>query len=504
MEQRQALEAWLGANGWAAAPGHALPRAGLSLAEAAAGAGPLRLVGCARASSPELEWSVVVPTPDRARVLEAARHQGFVGVSCGDECTRLTGPGGESCDLRSGKVSALSCAPSLDALIEPSQLALQAKSAAEPQVRLEFWPATWLGVWDSSTIEQQLWPLYAAWLDAESRNRGFDETLSRVLHEAATETRALLADLGYVRLELAPAPSPTELDLELTLRFKTRESWLASLLHDPAPTQAPAAFFRLPPDTQQAHSVRGLTAPRHERARRSVASLLRALLAYQGTPERLQDRATELVFQAPLPAAPWTVAHGGGDSAAAWWLGVVEEPAARHLAFLEQLASAYADPVLGPQLRRVLRAALGDAHTPLSLAEKKPLPRGWPKGTRLFTATYPGDPPAAPGKLGSVLVVMPDGPRTWIGLGDAEPTRERLLALRDATTAGSAPRPELEPFRGPGLVWGGFTRTEATLTTFGLWADPERAELLVRARLPGSATARWLEPFARPLVQLSR
>jgi hypothetical protein len=424
-----------------------------------------------RAGAVELAWTFEVTSQEQAKS-EAAR-QGFAVDTTGDADTSL-----RYCITLSAPRPRLVCAPSRATAaaaasdvgsIPPLTSALQLEIA--PQVL-----ASSVG----SDLRSRLAPLVAQLVGIESRNQLFDSARSELLDALSGEAAALAQDVQSLHVDVH------ELDgggarAEATVRFASRTSALARLLNTAHSGPAPELLWSLPGSTEHAVFNRRGDEQAATKLRGIAANLLDGLLQYQGTPDRLRERAKSVVARTPLPLDAVLYARGTIASTArsgelrafeqdvGWQLLALDGSAERWSIFLDDLVSAYRDDVLGSQLRRVLRTA-GESYVPLTITRRAPRVAALPKGSVTWDVTLPGrsiDP-----RRGAYVVDRAQPMPTVLAL---VPNEERTLLVwaPNVTVLGSVVQETLgkagafaglvpEQLRAQGLLAGGVARAAAS------------------------------------------
>jgi len=326
----------------------------------------------------------------------------------------------------------------------------------------------------------------------------------------------------------------------LTLRLSSATSALARTAagHAERNAPAPAAFAQLPADTELGIFERGVDDPLLARARDLALGVVSDELNEGGFKEAdrkpLVDALAKLASPAALvyaagmdldalakAAAAERAARDGADPAAladaartstlamlGWHLLEVDEPAARWSGALKDLEAALGRPGFAAAYRSKFGARAPSLHP-------APLPKGAPQapGTEHHALdVYPAEPSrvaaAAPaGKKAPVaaaakpltldILIAPDGPRTWIGLGGGDALVASKLAAAMAPSGDKvASRADLGLLRGQAVGSGGF------FTLRGLPESvPDREVLEELAQLPhgGSAAIAYsLTPLPEP------
>jgi hypothetical protein len=230
-------------------------------------------------------------------------------------------------------------------------------------------------------------------LDASAVNDRFDASLAQLAVEGAHELRAMADELDGATLGLALSPDRHALDLSLAAPAATGRSLLGqSLFGSGTVGLAPADFWRAQLASEKAGYLWAFESSPFARWRAPLGALVGELLEFRGLPRRLRRQARELVETIPLPRGPLVYAAGrlpessSASSAEAAWLpragwNVYDFAGnfAEYEGYAEALVSAVDDPVLGAQIARLWRAALGSKWAPRRLRRRHPAVHGLPR-----------------------------------------------------------------------------------------------------------------------------
>ncbi|MBI3202005.1 MAG: hypothetical protein HYZ29_10715 [Myxococcales bacterium] len=302
---------------------------------------------------------------------------------------------------------------------------------------------------------------------APKTGRGLDAALS-VLADDAVD---LLADAR--RLRLVVRERGGGLELELTAEIPEQTAWISRVLSTLPPPSAGLGelWSRLPADTQAAWFFAAATPARSDEARAAFANFLADEVG-TGVPRATLD----LVAKTFVQRAPHLHAHGDGHgrdagmgfatgralwehtrSTYGWHVFGFDEPAR---AYVPELDRGMRDYNAGP-LRTFAYRALPRLCEGLGKIKKKRGPPTLPAGSWVYELPLPGRfydacvagrtrvPAPAPDDA-LVVVVVPWGERTFVGLGLGE--REMVERMR-ALAAPRADGPKLED---PAARLGGF------------------------------------------------
>jgi hypothetical protein len=290
---------------------------------------------------------------------------------------------------------------------------------------------------------------------------------------------ALDLDAATLRIDLADAQAT----LRSTLQFSTTSSSLTRMVlaHADGGTAPPRTFWQLPPDANLAFYERGIDAPGIEKLTHALTQLADKALDEAG----LKD-ADRKALLSPLTKLPWTapMAYASGLDPAAidaafsaakdptgfpdaetiiareltgWRVMELDEPPAPILAALSELSRALARPGVA----RFLGGATSVASPTFRHAA---LPRGiaLPARSQHFVLELHSTRSTSPPRVtawGIHLILVPDGPRSWIGIGgDAPMVASKLMA---SIAAPGDARAELAPLDHDKVGAAGFLNVRA-------------------------------------------
>jgi hypothetical protein len=257
--------------------------------------------------------------------------------------------------------------------------------------------------------------------------------------------------------------------------------------HSAAP---PEAFWKLPATATSASFDHGGDPKRYARIQRTLAELVGGFLEHEKAPARTVQRVVELVETAPLLGRAAVYAEGDlpasvprpTDAAQrarydfGWrWIGFAEPPASLRR-WLDGLTAASADRAL----RRLVEERFNLVTGALPSVKRRPA-RGMAPGSTTYEIALPAGlaagggmlqtlfktPDLAGAKAGGkpaqrpvsvVLVLVPDGDRTWLGAaGDEASLAAPLRAIRQGADQDRLARREgLEWLRPLSAASGGF------------------------------------------------
>jgi hypothetical protein len=246
-----------------------------------------------------------------------------------------------------------------------------------------------------------------AWLESalglQSLNERGNAQLAGIAHELGDELRNIADDFDGAQLELAPSAEQQQLELSIVApRAAARSELMQLLIGTGAAGIAPSDFWQLQLGSEDAGYLWAFNAVPLARLRGPFSALLGTLLDFRGLPDRLQQQGSWLIEHLPMPMGP--IVHASGHlpasddvrSAPAPWLADIGWQAfgfaGRFSEFdnwTDQLASAFNDPILGPQFGRLVRSAWGARWVPQHIRRRHPFAApGLPKGSFLLEVSF--------------------------------------------------------------------------------------------------------------------
>jgi hypothetical protein len=358
-----------------------------------------------------------------------------------------------------------------------------------------------------------------------------DRAMADGAYALADEVVALVEDTDRAVLELNAKPDSSGLESRLDLRFTGKSSWTAQTLAESvqrasAPTDS---FWRLPNDATGANFGSPSNPERYAGIRKVAGDLLDGLLEHEKVSRRLRDQVRAIIDDTATTRAPVVYARGdvpmtpaaGGRAetvgneldrqelirALGWYVVGIDEKADPFKTYLNRLVAVYNDREVKKLLEK--RADVKPKELP-TIRSRAPRGAGLAPGSVAFELVFPvkafeapiAVPPARPGQprpkalprpaparpLSMVLIVMPDGARTWFGFSADEKTIvEKLAQVRQGTPATTlASREGLGSLRAARVMSGGFgtlaSITNSLSSSIGSFAraDPQSAEMLRR------------------------
>lgn len=241
------------------------------------------------------------------------------------------------------------------------------------------WVSSWLGVEPDTRLSKR-----------------FDAEFAGVRAGLATELRNLGEDLDGASLELSLAEESRQIELSLLAPAAQGRSELARTLAGSGSLGlAPSEFWDAEQASEGAGYLWAFEPGSLARWRAPLGSLLGALLDFRGLPVRLEQQGRRLIERLPLPRGP--LIHAAGQLPAAeagrpappeWLAGLgwqvygVSGALPEYELWVDELVSAINDPILGPQLGRLLRSAWGPNWSPKHAKRRRPLGnRALPRGS---------------------------------------------------------------------------------------------------------------------------
>lgn len=313
-----------------------------------------------------------------------------------------------------------------------------------------------------------------------------DPRLDAAVAEAArgllAEGVALIDDVERVTFTVDLDAAAGAARTALAVDFRGTQSWTGTTLRDAVPraVAAPDAFWSLPADVPAASFSAPGNPARGREIRRSAAEILDALLVVGKVPAPLRGQVAKLLEQTLTRASATVVVQGSypapsGDRAAAdgaeigaellpmmiqqlgWQVYRVEAPAKEYTDYFDAFVRIYNDRAVTKLLEERI-PDLEPADVPRLAA--KPAGAGFPVGSRRYELTITTSPTegATPVTTQLHLVVVPDGPRTWVAFGnDLGLLRKQTALLLAPPSKTLRDRPGLEALRSGRFTSAGFT-----------------------------------------------
>ncbi|MBI5534440.1 MAG: hypothetical protein HY898_17075 [Deltaproteobacteria bacterium] len=360
--------------------------------------------------------------------------------------------------------------------------------------------------------------------------------------DIAGEALDWMADAS--RLQLTATEEGGSIVVTIAADLASQRSWVSRTLGSYAPTNdlARSMFARLPVDSEMAWFSSTPDPARMQEARQALGRWLQEGFGVGASPTTV-----DLIARTFLPRTAWVYAQGDASGVDAlytrstgqglwqrtlstfgWHVLGFDEPARQ----LEPALDAGMQAYNTGDLRSLAYRQLPTLCAGLGKIAKRKAPKGLPAGSVLYEMKMPaaffddcmrhyGAMPQEPGPDESLVVVMvPDGGRTWIGFGpQGSPSRlrevrdpsgrikatygpqenrmvDRMAALVQGQAGGLVHAPGLEPLSSPSTRIGGFVTAAGVggLVRFLTMREHYRWERMRVERLPGRGTARI--PFA--------
>jgi hypothetical protein len=345
-------------------------------------------------------------------------------------------------------------------------LPIEALGNADLHVRLSAEPLRRRYAKELRQLKTMATPFVLSELSMDSSR--FDRALADAVHGIADELLALSEDVDAVKLEATVDRGQGTILAATSVTFRGKGSWTVQTMADAAKRSkgVPAAFWKLPKDSAMATYGVGANAKRYEAIRKTLAELADGALEKERVPRKVRDQLAELLLEtwntegdvvyANGEVLPSTKAVAPGTGAAmrekirkqlGWYVVGVDEKPAKYKAYLDKIVKLYNDAML----RKLVDKRLQVKPTELpKLTARASRAAGMPAGTTVYELGLSSaffdklEPPSPGGKKGAVpplslvVVLMPDGDQSWVGLSADEKTlSDRLVALKkgDSTLA---------------------------------------------------------------------
>jgi len=311
----------------------------------------------------------------------------------------------------------------------------------------------------------------------------FDRALADAVHGLTDEVLALSEDVDKIRIEANLDRGAGMIDAKTSFKFRGQSSWTVQTMVDASKRGkgVPEMFWKLPKESELATFGVGANAKRYETMRKTLAELMDGALEKEKVPRKVRDQLSELLLDSWTTEGDVVYAHGEvtpppapaepGSAAAArervraqlgWYIVGLDEKPAKYKGYLDKVVKLYNDA----QLRQVVdkRLKIKPAALP-KLASRGG--RGLPAGATVYELVLPGayfeKMEAVPtGKQGGVpalsivVILVPDGDRTWVGFSaDEKALTAKLVEMKkgDSTLAS---REGIAPLKTSKGVSGGF------------------------------------------------
>ncbi len=309
-----------------------------------------------------------------------------------------------------------------------------------------------------------------------------DARLSRpvtdILYALGDEVLDVVNDLDQITLDSKLVQNPDRVDLSTALAFTRAHSWSAQTLAAAAKTAspAPASFLELPRDSSMASYVTAQNPKSYENLVHRIVALMDGVLAHVNVNPKARDEFARSLDQfnasrtssAACGAAPGSIDPGSPASKvnvleafSAWQVCAYDQqPTTAFTAVLDASARILADPNLRKVIderalsfhKRAAGAGLPPATASYELTvDSTALVAAIAKiATNAPSVSKPKDKKAAAEKpvVGHLQIyIVPDGNRTWLGMGtDNKELISHLVAAKKAP-------PDSRLGAVPGLAW---------------------------------------------------
>lgn len=286
----------------------------------------------------------------------------------------------------------------------------------------------------------------------------FDRALADAVHGLTDELLALTEDVDRISVDAWVKKDVGAIDMTMGLKFRGSSSWTVQTMLD-ANKRAkaiPPSFWKLPKDARVATYGVGANPKRYEPLRKTLMELVDGALEKERVPSKVRDQINELLQETWTTEGAVSYAHGelptdlaalraGGAAASreriraqiGWYVGAVEEKSTKYKPYFDKLAKLYNDAQLRTLLDKRAKVKKGDLPKLTARAGK-----GLPAGSAAYELVIPGKlfkeswtedgkaaKPAA--SLAIVLLVVPDGDRTWFGFSaDEKVVTQKLLQAK--------------------------------------------------------------------------
>jgi len=310
-------------------------------------------------------------------------------------------------------------------------------------------------------------------------DRKLDGAIKQAMGGIATETVSLANDLDKLTLFVDVNGASQAAEAEVALKLKGRESWFTQRFFEKAGEAgpAPAIFWRAPVDSESVIYGRGGDPKAWAAVRKSSGDLLDGLTSQVEFPAAERKKARDLVERL-FASSPVSVTASGkvdlpapagrGDKAEeirnavistiGWQVWGMEESSGRLQDWIKDLAALYNKPAVKAWITK--KGHVEAKYLPT--AKVTPFGKGLDKDTRALEVAFAipsGRAAKAPPPIPFYIVVMPDGPRTWMAFGSDKASLEKHLAMvktGSPDTQTIASRPGLEVFKSGRAVSGGY------------------------------------------------
>lgn len=326
-----------------------------------------------------------------------------------------------------------------------------------------------------------------------------DRALGDALYGVADELVSVANDFQKFDFDVTLLGDVHAVELRFDAELQPQTSWLAQTALTRRTGPAPDEFWSLPQDSTSAAFAYMPGPERYAGIRKTLAELLDGLLEYEKAPRSIRDQVTDVITESFKTDAAWATAEGslpeppetasiaGADRdrerirrRIGWHIGAAAAKSEPYVADFNKLVRLYNDRQLRALLEKRAKIKMNDWP-----AIRQRAPRGAGLGPRAvaFELTLPGSlfdddladvlklkergpvpgkkpPGRAPAKskpLSVVLLIVPDGERTWFGLStDEKILSERIAKLKSKSGETLAGRADLAQLKSAQAMGGGF------------------------------------------------
>ncbi len=333
-----------------------------------------------------------------------------------------------------------------------------------------------------------------------------DRAMGDALHALADEANAIVDDVQRLEIDIKLLRNTGSAELSGSVQFRKQTSWSAQALFEREPAAPPELFWALPREASAASFVYPVSPARYEKIRRTFGELVDGLLEHEKVGRAVRDQVADVVTESFKTDAPWVRSEGAlpagtppklGSAAEeererfrqqlGWHVAAVAQKAETHVADFAKIVKIYNSP----ELRRLLekRAKLKLQHVP-TVRQRAPRVRGLPAGSVAYEITVPGqffddedfgtamrrnfprpEKPAQPKAkapqakpLPIVVLIVPDGERTWFAVSTDEKLLVEKLTKLKTNTETLAARTDVTALKAQPAKAGGFFTINSILS----------------------------------------
>ena len=313
----------------------------------------------------------------------------------------------------------------------------------------------------------------------------FDRALADAAHGMADEVLALAEDVDKIRVESGIDKAGGLVNTTVSLKFRAQSSWTVQTMLDAGKRGkgAPEKFWKLPKEAEMATFGVGASAKRYDAIRKTLSELIDGALEKERVPRKVRDQISELMLETWTTEGEVVYAHGDVASTAAvapkgegalvrerirsylgWYVIGIDEKPAKYKGYLDRLVKLYNDAQLRQLLDKQLKVKAKDLPKLSSRPSRAP---GMPPGSIVYELNLPSAffakmdgkvsaPKVATPALSVVMILVPDGDSSWVGLSaDEKSVTAKLIEMRKGTST-LAGREGIAPLKTSKSVSGGF------------------------------------------------